>query len=346
MKITSAILILLFLVPHALAFETDQYNLPVTPLSDIGEEVAEYAENKIRRAIEKINARIESGESCLKQRGDGCRDEASERRKLESLRRDETVVREVYRLLGGGIPPFTNSGSWMEKHKFRAQPARFKTSYRDSIYLTAPIDYLTISSTVRVYGVEFGTDKIAHFFQQGFSYYRIYEDAIAKGSSDSDATKRAVRSGRISENTYYGTLVGGVYSNADLAANFAGFRFYQNLTREVTIGDRKLPPILTKIDGRFTFNPEVDLRNSVLKPFISEHLNEALNPSVYFNVFGFRSFIRRVVRDRACPQWKARFPELSKDRLNAQTESLVDWYGFDYGAKRSDKRITIAGTCF
>src|ERR1700730_425940 len=40
----------------AYGFETDQYNLPPRPLADIGDEVTEHVEQKMRQAIEQINA--------------------------------------------------------------------------------------------------------------------------------------------------------------------------------------------------------------------------------------------------------------------------------------------------
>ena len=70
----------------------------------------------------------------------------------------------------------------------------------------------------------------------------------------------------------------GVYSNADLESNYVGFRFYQGLTREIKVGSTTRLPLLVLSDGHWIFNPRVKLRETLLKPFISDHLNEALNP--------------------------------------------------------------------
>lgn len=330
------------------AFETDQYNLPETPLADIGDEVAEYTEENIREAIEKVNAKIAAAQACLEKLAarKNCDSDAEEREKLSLLRSENTIIREIFKPLGGGIPPFTNSGTWMEKHKFRAAPARFKTSYKNSIFYTAPLNYLTISDTVNLYGFEFGTDKIAHFFQQGYTYYKSFQKNRAKNVPEKDAARKAVNWGKFTENTYYGTLVGGVYSNADLTANYAGMKFYENLTHEIKIGNETKPPILALKNGFWTFNDVENVRETLLKPFLSNHLNEARNPSVYFNVFSFRNIIRRNVRRQACPQWKERFPNVSAADYKAETDSLILWHGEDYGAKNSSKRITIAETCF
>lgn len=340
--------VLLFHSTVSFAFETDQYNLPETPLADIGDEVAEYTEDNIRKAVSKVNAKIAASQSCLEKQTNrkNCDSDTEEREKLAELRSENAIIREVFKPLGGGIPPFTNSGTWMEKHEFRAAPARFKTSYKNSIYYTAPINYLTISDTVNLYGFEFGTDKIAHFFQQGYTYYKTFQKNRAKGLSEKEAARKAFGTGKFTEKTYYGMFVSGVYSNADLAANYVGMKFYENLTLEIKIGKETKPPILVLKNGFWAFNENINVREAVLKPFLSNHLNEARNPSVYFNIFGFRSYIRKIVRKQACPQWKEHFPNVSAADYKAETDSLITWHGEDYGAKNSTKRITIAETCF
>lgn len=333
----------LVLRPAALAFETDQYNLPPTPLADIGEEVEEYVEDNLRTAIDKLNAEIETLTNCAEGKNEKCESPAKIQR-LVYLRSEEAIARAVFERLGDGVVPFTKSGTWMNSHKFRAQPARYKTAYRRSIFVYLPSDYFTISPTVNMYGHNFGTDKIAHFFQQGYSYYRKYKRAVAAGLSDADAEKKAVNWGRTTENTYFGTLVGGVFSNGDLYANFAGMRFYQGLAKPVTIGGSTRPAVAILKNGLWIVNESPDGRREFLKPFISDHLNEALNPSVY--VPGLRSSIRRIVKKQSCPAWRTAFPNMTKQQFEVLTKSLKTWGGFDYGHKDSGKFVTISNSCF
>lgn len=329
------------------AFETDQYDLPSEPLADIGDEVSDYAEENITKALNKINAQIREHQNCLENTAQkNCDSIEKERAKLENLRSEETLAREIFKLLGGGIPPFTNSGTWMESHKFKAQPARFKTTFGKSIYRTFPTNYFTISDTVNLYGIEFGTDKIAHIFQQGYTYYRMVERAKAKNLPVSEAVLKAVNWGRMTEKTYYGFWVSGVYSNGDLASNYIGMKFYEGLTREIKIGNAMRPPLLVLKDGVWKFNPNLTLHESLLKPFISNHLNEALNPSIYAGIFGLRSTVRRTVKKQACPQWRKLYPNLTQANFAELTESSKLWYGEDYGHKDSMNFITIANTCF
>ncbi len=348
-KMSAALLLIVLTAQAAVvpAFETDQYNLPKTPLADIGDEVTEYVAENLRRAIDKINARIAARVDCLDGRAGAknCGAAEKERAELVRLRSAAAIVREVFEPLGGGIPPFTRSGTWMEEHDFAAQPARYKTSFGDSIYRAFPTNYWTISETVKIYGVEFGTDKIAHLFQQGYTYWQISERAASKGASAEEAALKAARWGRMTENTFYGTLISGVFSNADLAANYAGLKFYRNLTREVKVGDAVRPPILVLENGFWAVNENVDLREALLKPFVSAHFNEALNPSVLIPLFGFRAFVRRQVEKRACPDWRKRYPDASAADFRILTEKLQLWHGEDYGFKKSRREIGVA-VCF
>jgi len=325
------------LVQSIAAFETDQYNLPPEPLGDIGEEVSEYVAENLREAIDKINAEILEKQKCAK----NCE---SVQKRLAYLRSDDAITKEVFNQLGAGIIPFTKSQNWVNSHKFKAQPARYKTSYGDSIYRLVPTSYFTISATIKLYGIQFGTDKIAHFFQQGFSYYKKFKNGLRRDLTEKEARKKAVSWGKFSEQTYFGTFVSGVYSNGDMAANYAGMKFYENLTHEIKLGETPKPAILSLKDGVWTINDTPNLRETLLKPFITNHFNEALNPSRY--IIGLRSSVRGIVRKKACKNWRKQYAGFTKNDFERITQDLKLWHGEDYGFSDSDNFITIADTCF
>jgi hypothetical protein len=81
---------------------------------------------------------------------------------------------------------------------------------------------------------------------------------------------------------FFGLTMVGVYSNADMAANYAGLKFYLNLARPVVVNGRRLPPMLVKRQDLWELNPA--LPANFLRPFITDHLNEAMNPSLYTGV--------------------------------------------------------------
>ena len=339
--------ILLIAPSAAFAFETDQFNLPAKPLADIGAEVHEYVRGNIEKALEKINAEIAARRNCLdNQAAKNCETAAKNIERLKYLRSDAAIARTVFNRLGAGFPPFTASGSWMESHRFDAQPARYKTDLKTSIYATLPSNFLTISETVELYGAQFGTDKIAHIFQQGYTYLRIYERGSAKGLAEEAANKKACDWGRKSERTFYGNLISGVYSNADLAANYAGLKFYQNLTEAIRIGATVKPPLVVLENGAWKFNKAVDLSENLLKPFISDHFNEARNSSIYTKAFGLRSSVRNHVKNRACAEWRNAYPKISKTEFERESSDLQTWFGEDYGFTKNANFITIANTCF
>lgn len=348
-KLICTFLSLLFLLmPIAgAAMETDQYDLPPVPLADIGDEVSEHVENAIRLALAKVNAEIIKHQACLDAKNGGlagCRSASAEQKKIEYLRSNDAVAYETYKQLGFGTLFTARIGKWMYSHKFSGDPSQYKTTYLESIYIAEPIDYLTISPTVNLYGAQFGTDKLEHMFQQGYDYYKIHKNTVARGETTQAAAKKAVKWGQLTERTYFGWLVSGVYSNADLVANYAGMRFYQGLTNPIKIGEATRPAILIQKDGVWTFNGDADLRRDLIRPFLTEHLNEALNPSVYS--FLLYPSVYDIVRKKSCPQWVKAFPGLSKSAADATTKSLTLWNGEDYGHLDGKTTVTIGETCF
>ncbi|MEZ5308848.1 MAG: hypothetical protein R2684_17015 [Pyrinomonadaceae bacterium] len=344
-KFLTSILILscLVLSGNAFAFETDQYNLSPVPLADIGPEFDEYLVATLDEVISETNAEIDEIENCLENKNVNCGKQRQMAERSDELRSPDSIAKAVFKKLGDGTLPFTKVGTWIEKHEFRVAPARFKTGYRESVHFAAPMNYLTISPTINMYGTEFGTDKIAHIFQQGYDYYKIRAKAIDKNKTAEIGESEAVKFGRISEKTYFGTLVSAVYSNADLAANFAGMRFYQQLTEEIKIGDRSFAPILNLSEGRWVFNGNA---KDLLKPYISNHLNEAYNPGKIYNIAGFRNNFREAVRKNACGDWSTRYPGLTAKDLENKSAGLESWYGEEYGYSKSKDFVTIANTCF
>lgn len=329
------------------AFETDQYNLPPVPLADIGGEVSKYVEDSVLAAVDKVNGDIASQEACLKKdalRPESCGSLADVTRKLAFLRSNDAVALEVYKLQGEGSLFTTKIGKWFKNHKFANTPDRYKIAYSRSIYVFMPLDYSTMSPTVNLFGTELGTDKIEHFFQQGYKYYTIRAGEIAKGRTTSEAESKAVKWGQRTERTYFGLVVSGVYSNADLYANYAGMKFYASLTAAEKIGDTVRRPVLSLEGGRWALNKDNDLRNSLIKPFVTDHLNEALNLSGYaINIY---PTVKRVVRNQACPEWRERLPAARKDDLDSRSASLTKWEGQDYGFAAKGWSVPLGSTCF
>lgn len=141
---------------------------------------------------------------------------------------------------------------------------------RQSIYGDAPIwatrvNYLFgVGRTFRLAGTLVGSDKLGHFFSQGLKYYRSHR----AGWSESRVAGR----GRFNERWIFGQATTSNYSNADLVANWEGYRFYRSLFEGGIVPGRG--PIVSFRDGRA----------ELARPFSwTDHVNdfwdEALNPS-------------------------------------------------------------------
>lgn len=211
---------------------------------------------------------------------------------------------------------------WVRAGEAGFRPGVFGSIHRWA-YLAAP--------TVLIHGHYMGSDKIDHFLRQGYDYFEL----AARGGSP-------VAQGVRQEHTYLGTLVSGVYSNADLAANYAGMKFYQNLRQPVRIGERKWPALFERSGNGWRLRAGVDA-DRVLEPFVSDHLDESLNPSRYR--FG-RAAIRSRIRER-CGAWA----EFYADRLELVARSgqsfAETWFGEEYGHWLPlGQEVSIATECF
>jgi len=89
--------------------------------------------------------------------------------------------------------------------------------------------WLPYGPTIEVHGVRIGTDKMAHFFSGGSSYYALYRRARRQGMSAEEAERTVIDRGIFSEQTYLGYGTSGVLSPADLEANYRGMTFYLGL---------------------------------------------------------------------------------------------------------------------
>src|SRR5581483_4470203 len=98
---------------------------------------------------------------------------------------------------------------------------RFNGMYRFAFLPLDPrgLSHLAFfSSTIKVYGVYMGTDKLGHFTDEGINYYYTWLAARQSGAPERDAIAAAVRKGTqgfMSESGMLGSLGNADYSNAD-----------------------------------------------------------------------------------------------------------------------------------
>jgi hypothetical protein len=183
-----------------------------------------------------------------------------------------------------------------------------------------------------------GVDKLGHVFQHGYHYYEEYRRAEGDGANDARATTRAVKMGVEQERGFYGEVMTGVYSNADLAANLAGLKFYLNLTRPVGVGSEKIAALLVRDrSGNWCFNP-ARRPDQQLRLLVNDTFNEALNPS------RFQGVLRDTVRDRLRRRAERllEFYETTPERERRRVVELSTWHGEKYGHSGFARLVTIA----
>jgi hypothetical protein len=117
------------------------------------------------------------------------------------------------------------------------------------------------SSTVRLGSVLVGVDKIDHFWVQGHLYWE-------KAGRAQDAEK-AIRYGTRTEWLRWGMMTTGVFSFADLAANYDGYTFYRELLRPGSQFQRAEDGCVVQVRG-FDWSEYVDWE-----------YDEVANPPVY-----------------------------------------------------------------
>lgn len=104
----------------------------------------------------------------------------------------------------------------------------YSLSLNDSIY--RDIDYFEgfslnlkeLSDVVKVDGHLVGLDKIGHFFSEGWQYFELSQQ---RGKN----LDQAIQWGMEKESGKYGYSTTGIYSFADLVANFNGWRFWNRV---------------------------------------------------------------------------------------------------------------------
>lgn len=86
-----------------------------------------------------------------------------------------------------------------------------------------------MATTLNLHQHYFGADKITHFFGVGNLYFSDYLKYKSKKIPFKKSIAEILLDGQYTEKMLWGSLSTGVFSNADLIANFEGFRFIYNL---------------------------------------------------------------------------------------------------------------------
>ena len=324
------------LAPVARALETDQFTCPPRPLVDLSDEFEVRMRQALQEAVERANREYaEHAEGASAAKLGFVRE--SRLKKARQWLGERHVVRAAYAATVFSGYPQCEMELWARAGRFERQPARFDPRPGDSVLgkSTRPITVQMMSPTINLYGVYLGTDKLGHFFQQGFEYYEVYAEEMRKSGDEALAIRKAVLKGVGQENGIYGKFIDGVFSNADLAANYAGFKFYLNLTRPIVVGGKTCPAMLVLDGEAWRVNPE--LAAGFMRVYVTDHLNEARNPSKYSKPL--RPVIHRNVGVRV-GEWM-RFYGSSIEEEAGRLRGMGRWHGEWYGHSGFEQLVTL-----
>jgi hypothetical protein len=336
------------------AGETDNFSLPLTvELADLGPYLEAVHTIALEQTIAEVNARIEKA---LLIKSNKTREAQLEQLHDPLLLSKVFIKRFGHPIYEGGQLESAVGGSWGKKMfpgQKPSQPGIRLNLSAHPFYDLRRWMMLSQSHTIKAFGVYFGTDKIVHFHHLGADYYWQYTALRRQGFSHEEAHARMLqhfaRGGLWSEAKAFGTLTTGIYSNADLASNLMGFKFFQNFTSRVVLKGETHEPLLV-CDGTFwRLNQQVRPKSGWFVAFVSDHWNEALNPNQYDALM--HSGIRRYLRHRAA-QIVAFYTgkdgrPADPEYFNNLARELSTYYGEDYGHSGNvEKLMTIGNTCF
>ena len=334
--------------------ETDNFYLPLdTEMADLGLYLEAVHTLAIEKAVRTVNARIEIAL--------GIKDDRL-RAKLLQRCHDPGTLGEAF------MNQFSHSyfEGTMVEHALKSKSARAafprQLTVQKNLWLNfsshLPLEprqilMLAQCATVKAYGVYFGTDKLVHFHSVAWSYYQVYRSHLDTGCPPEEAVRKVIhrysRADLLAETTLFGMIATGIYSNADLAANLAGLKFFINFTERTVVHDKVLEPLVIRCGDFWQLNQHVRPRSGWFANFVSDHWNEALNPSYY--EFTMRPGIRRVLQNRA--KHIIEFYTVKDGRPNdpayfdALARELSTYYGEPYGhSGEFNLLMTIGNTCY
>ena len=202
-------------------------------------------------------------------------------------------VDEFYRKLGGR--------HWVDRLERWAMQSpeveKLEVGRYDSVFADQPfwatrvVKFFGTGKTIKVNDQLIGSDKIGHFISQGRKYYRRYVRY--------ESEERAAEHSAYTERAIFGSMTTGIYSNADVVANYEGHRFYRSLFEDGIIPGK--PAILRWEDGGWIMQRDFDWADHV-----NAYWDEALNVNHY------DALLYRHMHDTfvdMCPQYWER-PEL------------------------------------
>lgn len=347
-----AIVLVVIAAPGVVATETDQFTMPRGMIfADLGPYFSQRAMGYLQAGVDDLNNKITLS---LKRDPSGAGAQRYYRPFVVAQTVRDTIPSAV--LMIEELEHIITSPSMQRRYPGRLigyKPGRSIFSARSMLDPGKPFTW-HYSATIRVGDVYLGTDKIGHFYDKGFILARRYYEGVGRGDSTQTATDDAIALGSggnliYSEDAILGMWSSGVYSNADLACDYSGMLFFRNLTEPIEVAGVLRQPMLVRDGPYWALADRIRPDTDYFTCFITDHFNEALNPSIYRG--GFRTTVRKYLashRDDIL-DWYADANGTRRSRVWFQNkvDELSTYWGVDYGYRGDETTIvSIATACF
>ena len=238
---------------RASAYESDPLSARRDPPADATIVANAHATELLTGAIDRVNAATE------------CQGDDRAMREVLAKEIARTMTERRTAPSRGRQPQMTTGAYavWLEEGPIERMDVHDRTDVYSDVRTgnSAILRVWGPASTIQLAGVLLGTDKLDHFWDQGYDYFRESKHGLDP--------ERAVRWGTRTELGLWGEATTGVFSYADLAANYDGYQFYATLLSPTS-------SIVRDDDGCVRMVRPFDWAES-----IDWHYDEALNPSVY-----------------------------------------------------------------
>lgn len=347
---TATFTVLLCLATPAPAHESDQYSLPVgRDFANLGSYFSAIFEAAVEAAVADTNSEIDDALA------------AAQPGQLERLQSSDYIASQVWAQLFIAMPTNELLDATLQSEPVRAlYPGLVTVHWAVPSIYDDPLLLLDISkfvrslfraATVDIDGTVLGTDKIVHFVNVGRIYHAKYEELRRQGLADEPAVAATIRATSAnpfySEDGFLGIFSTGIHSNADLAADLAGFKFYRNLSETVRIGTRQLGPMLQR-DGPH-WRVVMPAGSQRFAAFVTPHWNEVLNPNRYLDYVAWR--VRVTARERCADVLEAyrdsRGRRMNRAMFQALAGELSTYFGAAYDhATNAQDPVSVSELCF
>ena len=185
------------------ALETDAYLAWLADIPDSTELLDDYINRMVSERLDELAALERSPEECHSATIEG----------LAQLHRSVFRRRRTRRFLQHD----PEVGAWKK--------GGYWSSVFGSYYRYNPTLYVSSTTkSIEINGVRLSLDKVGHLFGVGRRYYKRYLKQRAAGRSHEEAERSVIHWGLRHENGFLGKWIDGVFSHADLEANYQGLR--------------------------------------------------------------------------------------------------------------------------